>query len=156
MTQETNDVNEAMRNLEDVTPENFWEKREAYRAWHYQQAWRDLRWYSVGSLVWWLMLRLFLCGVVYAVALVGWLVILDALFADGELLAAGGLTWATAGAFWIGSALLLFVGWWGVRPWQSPVAQRVAQEMDRWWDQHGDKLPMTSLKRAAVSEANKA
>ena len=66
MTQETNDVNEAMRNLEDVTSENFWEKREAYRAWHYQQAWRDLRWYSVGSLVSWLMLRLFLCGAVYA------------------------------------------------------------------------------------------
>ena len=154
MTREHNDVNDAMRSQADVTSDNFWEKREAYRAWLYQRAWHDLRWYSVGSLVVWLMLRLFLSGAVLPAAAFGWLVILDARFADGKLLSAGGLTWETAWVFYSVSVPLFFVAGWVVRPWQSPAARMIAREMERWWDWHGGKLP--GLKQAAMSEDNKA
>lgn len=43
MAQEPNDVIEALRSREDVTPDNFWEKQQAYRAWLSRQVWRDLR-----------------------------------------------------------------------------------------------------------------
>lgn len=138
--------------VQTVTQENFWQVYKEFKAFSFKQAWHNLKWYSVVSLANWIIVRLLFSGLMCPASIiasllifnawdVGWIETLNSVFL-------GHVEQYTAGdvqAFlstWLVLSGSIFVIGFVLAPWKSPVTRQIELEMDNWWRQHSDKLPV--------------
>lgn len=138
--------------VQTVTQENFWQQHKEFKTFSYKQAWQKLKWQSFFSLVNWLVARLIFCGVMCPASIiasllilnawdVGWVETLNSVFL-GHV---EQYTTDDVQAFlrtWLVLSGIIFAIGFVLAPWKSPAARQVELEMDNWWRQHSDKLPL--------------